>query len=294
MPPSNPNPGPEPGNADRVSLVYTNMILWLSILVVAWLVWAAVARLVLAGPRRDPYDLIDGALMAFLAVYLRAVHRVRHEGTPHLRAAEAAHTQGRPIIVVANHTAGIDPLLVQLATRRFEIRWMMASDMRIPALEPLWAWARIIDVERYSGDPASARAALRHLARGTSQGRALGIFPEGGIERPTEHLLPFLPGVGLLVRRSGALVLPVLIDGTPQVDPAFASLWHPSRSRVRFGEPIDYAHTDLKPAEIVADLQQRYLDWSGWPLNEHRTDGVGGRAGGGRVPKASSPLTVPA
>lgn len=271
-------------------LVYTNMMpTWLAILIpvlaAAWLAFALFSRFVMAGPRRDPYDLIDGALMAFLAVYLRVVHRVTHEHAEHIRAAETAHAQGRPIIVIANHTAGIDPLLVQLATRKFEVRWMMAVDMRIELLEPFWTWARIIDVERYSGDATSARVALRHLA----EAGVVGIFPEGGIERPPEQLLPFLPGVGLLIKRSKALVLPALIDGTPAVDPAFASLWHPSRSRVRFGEPIDYAATDLKPAAIVEDLQQRYLDWSGWPINEHRTDGVGGAGN-----DAAEPLTVPA
>ncbi|MEM7622649.1 MAG: lysophospholipid acyltransferase family protein [Planctomycetota bacterium] len=266
------------------------MILWLFISILGWLAFAALARVALSGPRRDPHDILDGTIMAFLAVYLRVVHRVKHEGTAHIRAAETAMAEGRPIIVLANHTAGTDPLLVQLATWNFEIRWMMAVDMRIEPLEPLWQWSRIIDVERYSGDATSARTALRHLSTGPTHDRVLGIFPEGGIERPAEQLLPFLPGVGLLIKRSKALVLPALIEGTPRVDPAFAALWHPSESRVRFGEPIDYATTDLKPAEIVADLQQRYLDWSGWPLNEHRTDGVGGAG----TPTTSEPLTVPA
>lgn len=249
--------------------------LWLIPLVPLWLAFAGLSGVLLSGPRRDPHDPLDAAILLFLRFYLRLVHRVRYEGLGHLRAAEQAVAEGRPLIVVANHTAGIDPLLVQSPTWAFEIRWMMAADMRIKLLEPFWNWARIIDVERYSGDPQSARIALRHLAADGDRGRVVGIFPEGGIERPENQLLPFLPGVGLLIKRSKALVLPVLIDGTPRVDPAFAALWHTSQSRVRFGEPIDYAGTDLKPAEILEDLQRRYIEWSGWPLNEHRTDGVG-------------------
>ena len=105
--------------------------LWLFILIPVWLGFAAGARVVLSGPRRDPHDIVDGAIMAFLAIYLRFVHRVKHEHTEHIRAAERAITKGRPIIVIANHTAGIDPLLIQFATWRFEIRWMMAADLRI-------------------------------------------------------------------------------------------------------------------------------------------------------------------
>ncbi|MEO1583838.1 MAG: lysophospholipid acyltransferase family protein [Planctomycetota bacterium] len=268
-------------------------ILTAAIVAALWLAWAFAARRLMSGPRRDPHDLLDAAILTFLKVYLRAVHRVTYEGLDHLRAIESAIAEGRPVIVIANHTAGTDPLLVQNATWAFEIRWMMASDMRIKLLEPFWTWARIIDVERFAGDPTSARVALRHLATGGT----IGIFPEGGIERPAEHLLPFLPGVGLLIKRSAALVLPALIDGTPRVDPAFAALWNPSRSRVRFGEPIDYAAAGLKPAAIVEDLQNRYADWSGWPLNTNRTDGVGQRPtapAGNNADSTETAVTVPA
>ena len=100
-------------------------------------------------------------------------------------------------------------------------------------------------------------------------GGAIGIFPEGGIERPARTLLPFQPGVGFVVRRTGARVLPVWIDGTPMALPtAWASLVTPSRARVRYGDLIDYSGTKLSAEEIAKDLQRRYSDWSGWPLKE--------------------------
>lgn len=212
-------------------------------------------------------DVDAGLMLLLIRVYSRLVHRVRYEGLEHLRHAEGLS----PLIVVVNHTAGVDPLLVQNATRRIEPRWMMADDMRVPVLEPFWRWTRIIDVARFGADTGSARIALRHL----KQGGVLGIFPEGGIERPPEQLLPFQPGVGLLIKRSGAPVLSVIVTGTPQVDPAFASLWSPSRSRVRFMPILRYAETALDAAGIVRDLQQRYRDWTGWPVNTARHDGVG-------------------
>ena len=216
----------------------------------------------------NPRDDADaGLLLLFIRLYSRVMHRVRYEGLANVRAVE----QRRPMIVIANHTAGVDPLLIQNATRVFEPRWMMAADMRVPQLEPFWRWTRIIDVDRYESDARSARVAMAHL----KQGGVLGIFPEGGIERPSRSLLPFLPGVGLLIKRSGATVLPVIIEGTPQVDPAFAALWHRSRSVVRFMEPIGYADRGLSASAIVADLQARYEAWTGWPVNTHRSDGVG-------------------
>ncbi|MEM8756700.1 MAG: lysophospholipid acyltransferase family protein [Planctomycetota bacterium] len=230
----------------------------------AWLGFAALARWVMVNPRGQEADA--GLMLAFIRCYSRVLHRVEYEGLEHVRAVETT----RPLIVVANHTAGIDPVLIQNATRRFEPRWMMADDMRVALLEPFWNWVRIIDVARYQKDSASARVALKHL----KAGGVLGIFPEGGIERPARQLLPFQPGVGLLIKKSGALVLPAIIEDTPQIDPAFASIWTPSRSRVRFMEPVDYASTGLGAADIAADLQQRYEDWTGWPINRDRADGV--------------------
>jgi len=122
----------------------------------------------------------------------------------------------------------------------------------------------VIFVSRTSRDSIGAREAIRHL-RG---GGVIGIFPEGGLERPAYQLLPFQPGIGLLIKRTGARVLPVLVDGTPQVDPAWASLWKPSRSRLRFKPTLDYSHSDLSAAEIANDLRQRFMEWTGWALND--------------------------
>ena len=147
--------------------------------------WALVALIVVVGlgffaravcdnPRNDPNT---GMLSALLRLYTRLVHRVRYEGLSLIPPA------GEPTLFVCNHTAGIDPMLVHLVSGH-DIRWMMARDMRTPILETFWNWMRIIDVDRIAGDPAAAREALRELA----QGGTVGIFPEGGLERPARGL----------------------------------------------------------------------------------------------------------
>ena len=232
-----------------------SIILW-SVLVLVVLVAAGFfARAVVDNPRDDPNI---GFLAMVVRVYLRLVHRVRYEG---LENIPEGRSPGR-LVVVCNHTAGIDPMLVH-AVVPFDIRWMMASDMRVPVLEPFWKWMRLIDVDRFHSDARSALEALRAIRRG----EVLGIFPEGGLERPPRRLLPFMPGVGMLVKKTGARVLPVVIDGTPQVDPAFASLWHTSRAHVRFMPVIDYSHSGMGSEEIAHDLQRRYAAWTGWPIN---------------------------
>ncbi|MBZ0172957.1 MAG: 1-acyl-sn-glycerol-3-phosphate acyltransferase [Phycisphaerales bacterium] len=166
------------------------------------------------------------------------------------------------MIVVCNHTAGVDPILVQSACPFF-IRWVMAQDMRDSRLEWFWTWWDVIFVDRTRPDSVSIRAALRHLKRGG----VIGIFPEGGLERPPQQILPFQHGVGMLIKKSQARVLTVTIHGTPQVDPAWASLWHASRSIVHFRELIDYDKQPRSAGEIADDLRRRFVNYTSWPVN---------------------------
>ncbi|MCE7972449.1 MAG: 1-acyl-sn-glycerol-3-phosphate acyltransferase [Leptolyngbya sp. PLA2] len=229
--------------------------LWL-IAVAVWLLWAAAARRLNTGPRGD---VESGLVWRFLRLYGRLMHRVRYEGLENLPDSTAPG----PLLVVSNHTAGVDPVLVQAACPFF-IRWMMAKDMKLDALGWLWAWTEIITVDRDGREVVAAREALRHL----QNGGVIGIFPEGTLERPPRSVMPFLPGVGLIVKRAGVRVLPVIIEGTPQVDPAWGSLWRRSRSVVAFKPVIDYTGSGLKPHEIADDLRRRYVEWTGWPARD--------------------------
>jgi 1-acyl-sn-glycerol-3-phosphate acyltransferase len=232
------------------------LIIWLVALVAALVLFGFVSRALCNNERNDP---TYGMVFNGFRLYMRLMHRPTYAGIDNIPPAD-----GTPTIFVCNHTAGVDPVLVHLASRH-DTRWMMASDMRAPKYEAFWNWMRIIDVDRTNGDPASAREALRHLA----QGGTVGIFPEGGLERPPKQLIEFMPGVGLLIKKSRARVVPVFIDDTPQVDPAFASLWHRSNSRVTFYPPINYSESGMTAKGITQDLFDRYKEWSGWPTNKN-------------------------
>lgn len=219
----------------------------LASLLALWLLWAAFCAWCFNNPRGE---FAAGVFYRLIQIYARLLHRLRVDGRHHARFAP------RPLIVVANHTAGVDPLLIQAACP-FEVRWMMARDMMIPAGRPLWEFARIIPVDRARPDPAALRQALRHLR----EGGVLGVFPEGGIERPPGMLRPFEPGLGFLISRSRAAVLPVVIRGTPHAPTAWGSLFRPSRARLTFHEPITPDSLPHDPDRIVADLESRFRVW---------------------------------
>ena len=212
------------------------------------------SREVLRGPRED---VLTGLGALANRVYCRVMHGVRVEGKEHLPPGR----DPGPLIVVANHTAGIDPLVIQYACP-FYVRWMMIEQMMLPAFKGLWDWMEVIPVAGNGRELASARAAMRVVAAGG----VLGIFPEGGIERPARTLMPFIPGVGLIVAKTGARVLPLVIDGAPYTATAWGSLFKPSRTRVRVMPMIEYPAGAWKPADIASDLQRRYAQWTGWPV----------------------------
>lgn len=230
------------------------LALWVILALAALFGWARLCRWLLDNPRED---VETGLFWHFLRGYLRFMHRPRLEGLEHIPRAR----QAGPLIIVSNHTAGVDPLLIQVVCP-FEIRWIMASDMRHPAGEWFWKWARIIFVDRQSGEATGAREAIRHL----KAGGVIGIFPEGGIERPARALRRFHAGVGFIIRRSGAPVLPVIIEGTPAVKTAWGSLVTRGHARVRVLEPVRFEKGS--PEEIAGDLRRRYQAWTGWPLND--------------------------
>lgn len=198
---------------------------------------------------------VDGLLYLLGFAYARGVHDliVEHE-------EGALDDLGGPMIVVCNHTAGVDPILVSLSVPT-KIRWMMAEDMRLKGINWFWNWLGVIFVARNR----HGRTGLRHARKHLAENGVIGIFPEGRIERPAKKLLPFAPGVGVLVQRSGARVLPVIIEGTPtDASNAWESLWMRSATRVRVMRPIDYKDSGKGNAEIAKDLHERYERWTGW------------------------------
>jgi 1-acyl-sn-glycerol-3-phosphate acyltransferase len=102
-------------------------------------------------------------------------------------------------------------------------------------------------------------------------------------------LRKFQSGVGFLVARSKATVIPVWISGTPRVDVAMQSLWKRGRARIEFGEPMRF--DDVQDSKAIAPaIRDRIAAMSGWPSSEIAADThldsdsvLAGAAGSGSV-----------
>ncbi len=227
------------------------------LLIALWATLIVLGRALRRAPRDEPEW---GLAWLGASIYTRLVHRVRFEGIEHIPRWARGDEPIGPLVIVSNHTAGVDPLLIHSACP-FDIRWMMMREMMLAPLARFWEWIQIIPVEQNGRDSTSLRTAIRHL----QSGGVIGIFAEGGLERPARHINPYLPGIGLLVLKSKARVLPVVISGTPRVHAAYASIFRMSRARVRFLPVRDFTGAGLSAAEIATTLEEDAARALGWP-----------------------------
>ncbi len=160
-----------------------------------------------------------------------------------------------PVIVAANHTSPIDPLLMLTASPHRLFGFLVAVEYyRIPVLGYLIRLIESIPTTRSGVDTAATKAALRRL----KDGGAIGIFPQGGIQLEGE-VRSVREGVALLAMRTGATVVPVHLSGMRYDDNVPATFFRRHHARIRFGRPIDlsgYADRsrDRDAQREVADL----------------------------------------
>ncbi len=183
--------------------------------------------------------------------YTWLLHRLHKNGWAPLPEAG-------PAILIANHTCCIDHLLLQSSCRRV-LGFMIAREMYdLPVVHTFCVRVGCIPVNRDGRDLQATRAALRALG----EGKVLPIFPEGKISPESGRVLgPMRPGAAFIAVRSGAPVIPAFISGSPPTVDIGKSLWSPSRSRVRFGPPLDLSDFDPSQAgdkDVLAKVCQRF------------------------------------
>ncbi|MFO0973824.1 MAG: MFS transporter [Phycisphaerae bacterium] len=140
-----------------------------------------------------------------------------------------------PVIVAANHHSSLDPFLLSATSPNRYISFMVAREFtKLPGFRRLLELVECVPVNRSGMDVASVKAALRHL----SSGRALGIFPQGGIVSPDDRSEP-RDGVGLLALRSGATVIPAFVSGVQHTKSVAWPFLRRQRARVRYGPAVD-------------------------------------------------------
>lgn len=169
--------------------------------------------------------------------YARIYHRL------HVRAPSHLPREG-PAILVSNHTSGLDPLLIQAVCSRL-IVWMVAQEyVELPVFNGIFRMIEAIPVGRDGRDMAATRQALRALG----EGRILGVFPEGRIER-SRQLLPFQTGAALMAMKTKVPVYPVRLDGSQRGQAMSTVFRRRQTAQIAFG-PALRLHEEFSPKDL--------------------------------------------
>jgi 1-acyl-sn-glycerol-3-phosphate acyltransferase len=141
---------------------------------------------------------------------------------------------GTGLVIAANHTSYFDPPLVGIAF--FQRIWFLARNTLFTKSR-FSGWVldavNAVPISRERLDLKTIRI-VQNLCR---QGQKVLIFPEGTRSADGE-LQPGLAGVGLLVDKIGADVLPVCIEGAYEAFPRHSRWPRPKRIRIAFGVPL--------------------------------------------------------
>ena len=112
-------------------------------------------------------------------------------------------------IFASNHSSFFDPILLGTSIHR-SLNYMAKENL---FEKPFYGWImrklQAFPVNRNEGDLKAIKDALRLLGRG----KPLVMFPEG-TRSEDGNLKPAKPGIGLIVSRSGASVVPAYIEGS--------------------------------------------------------------------------------
>lgn len=179
--------------------------------------------------------LPTSAFRDFLSMLFRAVYRMEVQGLENLDKA------GPNAIIALNHVSFLDGGLALTLTERDPVfaidhgiaqRWWVKPFLWLTRAMPL--------------DPTKPMA-TRRLINAVRDGETLIIFPEGRLT-VTGSLMKVYDGAGLIADKSGAMVVPVKIEGPEQT--LFSRL---SRAQVRRRWWPRFTVTILEPVRLAVD-----------------------------------------
>jgi len=142
-----------------------------------------------------------------------------------------------PYLLCPNHASDLDPAALAAALPWPVLRqvyWAGAADILFTS-----GWRRAFSrLMRVVAVDPGIRTAFAHSAAVLQSGHVLVWFPEAWRSKDGS-LQPFLPGIGALLLKSPAPVVPVSISGTFEAWPRQRRFPRPHLVAVRFGRPLD-------------------------------------------------------
>jgi 1-acyl-sn-glycerol-3-phosphate acyltransferase len=121
-----------------------------------------------------------------------------------------------PLVFVSNHQSHFDPPAVSILGADRPCCFLARASLF--DFKPFGALIRFLNAIPLERGGKGGAGALRHAVRELEAGRCVTLFPEGS-RTSDGSVHPFKPGVMLLLRRTGATVVPVGIEGAHDIWP---------------------------------------------------------------------------
>jgi 1-acyl-sn-glycerol-3-phosphate acyltransferase len=154
-----------------------------------------------------------------------------------------------PVILASNHASYLDPPLVGSGLPR-PINYLARDSLfRFPVFGPILRSWNAVPVDR---DGTSPRG-LKNIIDRLKAGGGIVLFPEG-TRSYDGGLLPAKSGIGLVVIKSQAPVVPVRVFGTFEAYGRRMKFPLPRPVAVKYGHPLDFAK---ERAEAAACTKER-------------------------------------
>lgn len=165
--------------------------------------------------------------------------------------------QTGPVILAMNHQSYFDPPLAGNACDRPIYFLARRNLLDVPVLGPILPKLHVIPVDQEGID----RRALKALIHVVNAGNGALVFPEGS-RTIDGNLQPGQPGIGLVIAKTLAPVVPMRIFGAHEALPRGGGFsFH--RITIVVGEPIFFTAADVDRSagkDVYARVSQRVMD----------------------------------
>jgi 1-acyl-sn-glycerol-3-phosphate acyltransferase len=165
--------------------------------------------------------------------------------------------QEGPVILAMNHESYLDPPFAGIGCRRAIYFLARKTLLEVPLLSWILPKLNVIPVDQEGGD----RSALKALIRILRENHCALVFPEGS-RTLDGNLQPPQPGVGFLIAKTLAPVVPMRIFGAHRALPRGGGKLRFSRITIVVGKPIYFSEADLhgEKRDLYPLLSQKVMD----------------------------------
>jgi len=189
--------------------------------------------------------------------YMKLYHRLTVRGAERL-------PRDTPMVLVANHESHLDAIVVAAS---LPMRWrercfpIAAGDVFFETPTVSWFAAMMLNALPLWRKRAGRHALAELRGRLVEDRAAYILFPAGARSRDGK-MLPFKPGIGMMVAGTGVPVVPCFIEGSFEALRPNTSLPRPRRITLTIGEPMTFADVadDRAGWETIRDRLQTAVE----------------------------------